>query len=279
VPSENATAPAPDRRTRKRAARRDALLELAADVVERGGIDALTMAALAEAADYATASLYTYFSSRSELLAAVQERALTRLAAVAREHVEAWDRQLAALDASEQVAALARLWAFADLFLTAPERFPREFGLQQQLLVTPGAEDTSDAATVVPAAMAVLDVPHRLLADAAAVGALAAGDPASDPVGTPLDPDLMRTFAWVVGMNGALLVDGLSTGLPSTGHALGVELTAALLRGWGAAPDLSGEAAELARRLPPPDDPAPPDDLEPSDEPERPAHPHRKDQP
>lgn len=254
-------------------------MELAADVVERGGIDALTMAALAEAADYATASLYTYFSSRSELLAAVQERALTRLAAVARAHVEAWDRELDRLGTPADTAALARLWAFAELFLAAPERFPREFRLQQQLLVSPGAEDTHDAATVVPAAMAVLDVPRRLLADAAAAGALTAGDPATDPVGTPLDPDLMRTFAWVVGMNGALLVDGLSTGLPSTGHVLGVELTAALLRGWGAAPELSGEAAELARRLPPPDDPAPSDDLEPSDEPARPTDLHRKDQP
>ncbi|MCB1261150.1 MAG: TetR family transcriptional regulator, partial [Acidimicrobiales bacterium] len=55
--------PSIDRRSRKRAARREHLLGLAAQIVERDGVEGLTMAALAEAADYAPASLYTYFSS------------------------------------------------------------------------------------------------------------------------------------------------------------------------------------------------------------------------
>jgi AcrR family transcriptional regulator len=236
VPSENVLTSTPDRRTRKRAVRRDALLDLAAELVGRDGVDGLTMAALAESADYATASLYTYFPSRSALLAALQERALHTLADVARDHLAAWDQVLEARPAvaPPRVRALARLWAFSDLFLAAPERHAREFRLQQQLLVTPGAEDTADAASVVPAAMVVLDVPRRLLAAATETGALDAGEPSTDPVGQPLDPTLVRTFAWVVAMNGALMVDGLTTGLPSTGRALGEELTGSLLRGWGA---------------------------------------------
>ena len=258
MPSENVATTEPDRRTRKRAARRDVLLDLAAGVVECDGVDGLTMAALAEAADYAPASLYTYFPSRSALLAALQQRALATLACVARDHVTAWDDAVASRRPAtpDRVAALARLWAFSDLFLTAPDRHPREFRLQQQLLVTPGAEETQDAASVVPSAMVVLDVPRQLLERAAACGALEPGAPATDPVGQPLEPTLVRTFAWVVALNGALMVDGLSTGLPSTGRALGAELTAALLRGWGARPDelaAGRELADVLATLPVPD--------------------------
>lgn len=248
VPSENVGPTAPDRRTRKREARRDHLLDLAADLVERHGVAGVTMAALAEAADYAPASLYTYFSSRSALLAALQQRALTKLAALAREHVADWDDGLEAMAPapSPAVAALARLCAFSDLFLAAPRRYPREFRLQQELLVTPGLEETADAASVVPVAMGVLEVPRRLLADAAAVEALRPHESTADPIGEPVDGALTRTLAWVVALNGALLTEGLVTGLPTSGAALGRELTHALLLGWGADPSDLASARELA---------------------------------
>lgn len=247
-----------DRRARKRAARRDHLLDLAADLVELHGVDGVTMAALAEVADYAPASLYTYFSSRSALLAALQQRALATLADIAHQRVAAWDRELAqrpmpadasAADRAARVEALARLWAFSDLFLAAPHEHPREFRLQQQLLVTPGAEDTSDAASVVPSAMAVLDVPRQLLAEATDRGALAAHEDRRDPIGEPIGGDVLRTFAWIVALNGALMVDALTTGLPSTGGALGAELTSALLTGWGADLAERDEARSLADAL------------------------------
>ncbi len=244
-----------DRRTRKREARRDALLDMAADLVERHGVAGVTMAALAEAADYAPASLYTYFPSRSALLAALQQRALATLAQVARDSVATWDECLAGstdgpADRTARVHALARLWAFSELFLTAPEHHPREFRLQQQLLVTPGAEDTADAVTVVPSAMAVLEVPRRLLADATACGAVAPHEPRTDPLGQPIDADVLRTFAWTVALNGALMVDSLTTGLPSTGRALGDELTASLLAGWGADASELRAARDLAATFP-----------------------------
>jgi AcrR family transcriptional regulator len=252
VPSENsATSPTTDRRTRKREARREHLLDLAGQLVEREGVAGVTMAALAEVADYAPASLYTYFPSRSALLASLQQRALGTLARVALEHRQAWDAHLSALSSrtTADLHALARLLAFSDLFLSAPERHPHEFRLQQQLLVTPGVEETSDAATVVPAAMVVLDVPRTLLSEAVEVGALLRHQERTDPIGEPIDGDVLRTFAWVVALNGALMVDSLSTGLPSTGAALGDELTAALLVGWGAAPDTLAQARLLADDL------------------------------
>ncbi len=237
--SENV--PTTDRRTRKREERRSRLLDLAADLVESDGVDGVT--------NYAPASLYTYFPSRSALLAALQQRALATLADVGASSLDAWRNQLTGDDA--HLDALTLLWAFSDLFVAAPRRHPREFRLQQQLLVTPGAEDVGDAAAVVPAAMTVLDLPRRLLAEAAAAGALDPAQPADDPVGAPIDGDLLRTFAWVVALNGALMIDGLATGAPSTGAALGSELTDTLLRGWGADPDrcrsARGRAAALDR--------------------------------
>lgn len=258
VPSENSVSAtlndpgghpdSSDRRGRKRLARREALLELAADIVATSGVDGLTMAALADASDYAPASLYTYFPSRSALVAALQQRALTVLAQVARDSVAAWDDSLEGR-AATAVAALARLWAFSRLLLSAPEHHPREFMLQQQLLVSPDAEDASDAALVVPVAMTVLDVPRSLLEQARFEGALDGGVPTTGPLGDEIDVDLLRTLAWLTSLNGALLADGLATGLPTTGALLGSELTRGLMVGWGAAPELVETARELAGSL------------------------------
>ncbi len=240
----------PDRRGRKRAARRVRLLDLAAEIVEDAGVTGLTMAALAEAADYAPASLYTYFPSRSALVAAVQERALVSLGAVAERHLAATADAVASADVAPDVGALARLCAFADLFLAAPQRHPHEFRLQQELLVTRGVEDVTDAGSVVPAAMGVLGAPRRLLDDAVAAGALHGEDLVADPLGHPVDPAVARTLAWVVALNGALLTDGLLTGMPTTGAALGTQLTDALLVGWGATPPRVRAARSLSASWP-----------------------------
>ncbi|MCU1499925.1 MAG: Transcriptional regulator, TetR family [Acidimicrobiales bacterium] len=254
VPSENVVATEPheptDRRSRKREARRERLLDLAGDLVDRDGVGGVTMAALAEAADYATASLYTYFPSRSALMAAVQERALRALGQVADEHLLASGAAVARCGSAvtAEVAALARLCAFSDLFLAAPVRYPREFRLQQELLVTRGVEEVEDAGRIVPVAMYVLDAPRRLLAAAADAGALGPGEPLDDPLGSAVDPSVVRTLTWVVALNGALLTDGLLTGLPTTGAVLGTQLTDALLVGWGARPATLSAARALVRQ-------------------------------
>lgn len=253
MPSENVPASAePDRRTRKREARRAGLLDLAADIVERHGIDGLTMAALAEAADYAPASLYTYFPSRSALVSALQRQALEVLGGVADAHLAAVDRALAGAGAAAEPAALGRLLAFAHLFLSTPEHHARELRLQQALLVTPGTTETDDVWSVVPVAMAVLERPRRLLAAAVEVGALAPHAPVADPLDQPLDGALVRTLSWIVALNGALLVDGIGAGLPTTGAQLGEEITDSLLRGWGADPAHLAAARALAAALPAP---------------------------
>lgn len=250
-----------DRRTRKRLERRDHLLDVASDLVADGGVSGVTFAALAERSDYAPASLYTYFPSHSALLAALQQRALERLAAVAVHHVASWDDALHLDDSAAFTGsphdALARLWAFSELFCSAPERFPRDFSLQQEMLVHPSLETVDDARGVVPAAMRVLDVPRRLLADARVARAVDAADPPTNAIGEMVDLDLTRTLGWVVALNGALLTDALTTGLTVTGRQLGAEITATFLRGWGASVDDVERARRAALSLPFPTDTPP----------------------
>ena len=238
------TVVAPDRRTRKRDQRRNHLLDLAADVVAERGLAGLTMAALAEVADYATASLYTYFSSRDALVSALQARALGVLREVGETSLARWDEALGApRDArGRRHAALARLCAFGDVFLTAPEHHPHELRLQQELLASPEGDAGEAGGIVVAAAMAVLDLPRRLLADAVEVKALVAPTVARNATGDPVDGSMARTLAWVAAMNGVLLLDRLGAVVPLPGLALGRDLTDSILRGWGADTALLADA-------------------------------------
>jgi len=251
VPSENVLAP--DRRTRKRDERRVHLLDLAAHLVDEQGLPGLTMAALAEAADYATASLYTYFHSRSSLVSALQARALGVLGEVGEAGLAEWDVALGApADArSRRHAALARLCAFGDVFLAAPEDHPHEFRLQQELLASPEGDAGDDGGIVMGAAMAVLDLPRRLLADAVAAKALVAPSVARNSSGDPVDGDMARTLAWVAAMNGVLLLDRLGPVVPLPGFALGRDLTDTILRGWGAPAALLADARSSSNRWSP----------------------------
>lgn len=242
VPSENVLTP--DRRTRKRDERRSNLLDLAADLVDAQGLPGLTMAALAEAGDYATASLYTYFPSRHALVSALQARALGVLREVGEASLVEWD---GALGAPAEVrgrrrASLARLCAFGDLFLAAPQHHPHEFRLQQELLASPEGAAGDDGGIVMGAAMAVLELPRRLLADAVDAKALVAPSVVRNAHGDPVDGDMVRTLAWVAAMNGVLLLDRLGPVVPLPGFALGRDLTDSILRGWGAPAALIADA-------------------------------------
>jgi AcrR family transcriptional regulator len=239
-----------DRRARKHTDRREALLATAAELIERNGVAGFTLAALAEAADYAPTSLYTYFPSRSALFAELQRRALATLGAFAEETAREWDVILARLPVRDRRAAdLARLVAFSRLFVTAPEHHPYEFRLQQQLLVTPNVEEPADVAAVVPAALAVLAVPRRLLEQAVKAGVLDAHDPLLGPNHQPFDVHTERTLAWVVALNGGLLLNEVPFDLSLTGAQLGEILTDSLLRAWGATPMRIKRARELADQL------------------------------
>ncbi len=59
---------------RERAATRDVLIGVARDLVERDGVPALTLGAVADQAGMARATVYGFFSGRSELLRALERR-------------------------------------------------------------------------------------------------------------------------------------------------------------------------------------------------------------
>jgi AcrR family transcriptional regulator len=71
----HSTNPISDRRQRKREARKANFVELAYRIVEKEGLDRLTMPKLAQAADVAVGGLYRYFECKEALIAALQIRA------------------------------------------------------------------------------------------------------------------------------------------------------------------------------------------------------------
>lgn len=65
-----------NRRARKREARRQEMLEVAMGIVERDGLEGLTIARLANALDAAVGALYRYFPGKDALLFSMQQIAL-----------------------------------------------------------------------------------------------------------------------------------------------------------------------------------------------------------
>ena len=217
------------------------MLDIAADLWDEGGADALTLAAIGERADLTAPSLYTYFPSKSAIVAALQRDALEVLAQVAREAVASWH----GVDGADPKAvALGRLVAFSDLTMRAPVDHPREFGLQQRLMASPGQQDPDDAAGVLPAAFEVLAVPAGLVESAVDSQVIDAVD-ATTALGAS-DSAMVRAVRWLAALHGALAVDVLPVGVPVDGHTMGRLLTGDLLRGWGADHTRLTEAQALA---------------------------------
>src|ERR1035437_2846450 len=174
-----------ERRERSRAARRDAFLDATRELIEEHGIEALTIKAVAERVDCAVGTLYTYFSSKSALVAALQAEAITRLGAAYSRAADRLEDDLATLAIDVDTAALARLVAFGRSIIAVGQVLPEEYRLQQRLLSAQTGYDDDDLALVAPVAFAVLARTERLLREAAALrgrgaepGALAAADAA-----------------------------------------------------------------------------------------------------
>lgn len=112
---------------------RDLLVENAYELVEREGVDALSMRRLAQIVDVRASSLYHHFPEKSALLSAVAEKGLFHLTAVL-----ARASTLAQTDPRRQISAMGMTY--------------REWALQHPQLYrllfaeTPPIEDASSAA-------------------------------------------------------------------------------------------------------------------------------------
>ena len=231
--------PASPRRRRTRAARTRRYLDAAMAIVGAEGLDALTMARLADELDVAVGSAYRYFPSKDALVAALQRDAIETLLGAYRE-------SRADLDAAigRRPDGVARVLAgavhFGAFLADAVTGLPEESRLLLLLVSDPRPVVPEDqVAVAAPAAAELLGVVAGLLRDGAAAGALVRGD-ARD-----------RAVEWLAGLSGVLAsakLARLDAGLPDVPSLAG-RLTGDLLVAWGADPAAVRRAAGLVARL------------------------------
>lgn len=158
----------------RREARIDGILDAATALVLDGGLEALTLHRVAGELGLATTALYRYFESKTELVVALQVRAITALAADV-------DAAMGAIDALPEAAprprALARPWAALVVFLEEPVRAPARFRLIDAFLSAPEAQLDEAALAEVEAVLApLLTRVADAWARAADAGAIEPGD-------------------------------------------------------------------------------------------------------
>jgi len=237
---------ATERGVERRARRRDELTAAATELVSEHGLDGLTMQALAGRVDCAVGTIYTYFPSKSALLASLMSDAVQVLLDTFHAASVRWNEQLAAVD--PEVASLARILAFTRLFVDTREHHPEEFRFLQMLITTPESLiDPDDVATVLPSSLSFLAEVHGLIEGAVTSGAL------RPPTGD--DDGLRRTLRWTGSIHGALLVSNVAqvSGLPNAnaydGHVLTQQVTVDLLTAWGATDDAATAARSVCAEL------------------------------
>ena len=223
------------RRARNRAARHQQLIDAAGAILAEEGLANLTMQGVADRVDCAVGTIYTYFASKSALLAALQSNAIRVLADSHEAAAAQWDHALDEAALGERPAALARMLAQGRLFVAWPGLHPREFDFLQMLITSREEIITvEDAMAVVPQALMLL-AESRVLIDAA----VDAGALRLDP-DRPGDDSLSRTLRWVGGLDGAVLVSAagaLATTIDPDAfdrHRMAELLTLDLMVAWGA---------------------------------------------
>jgi AcrR family transcriptional regulator len=250
-PTEERTDPPLGRRARNRAARHDQLLSAASDIVQESGLEGLTMQAVADRVDCAVGTIYTYFASKSALIAALQVSAVQTLLSTYHQAAELWDQALeeSGID-DEAVESLVRVLAYGQLFVAGADLHPREFEFLEMLLSVPERlVNPDDVRAVTPHVLTLLAEGLVLIEAAVSAGAL------SPPDATRGDDGFRRLLRWVGSLNGALLTANANVGaLPASeaeafsARSLGKLVTEDLLLAWGAPPRvLQAATDELAR--------------------------------
>lgn len=228
------------------------MLAAATELVAESGIDGLTMQALADRVDCAVGTIYTYFPSKSALIVELRGDAILTIQDSLDRSRTVWDDEIERAGVPADLASLVRLIAFAHLFTSGPDLYPREFELLQSLISAPVRDESpTDAAKVVPQSLALLGDVASLVADACRTGALS---PVDDDA--PLERRaLVRTIRMAGALNGAMLVSNVSAaGTPLSddlldGRFLALGLAHDLLAGWGAAPDTLAAADSFVATL------------------------------
>ncbi len=220
-----------EKRDRRRAKRRDALLDHAMAIVEESGVAGLTIAGLAKHAGAAVGALYRYFDSKQSVIAGLQVRAVRRLAAFQQERLATASARLDGAD--ETVAALARVWVVFTTWMAFAEAEPVLFRLVDSSLSDPDPVLSDALATEVEAATrSVLAPCAELIEHAVGARALDEGD------------SLLRTTTLWAGLHGISHFRKRDRLVPDSLHAARLEqsLLRGCLVGWGASPQTLEEA-------------------------------------
>ncbi len=208
------------------------ITDAAMRMVEKGGLEALSINKLAAAVDYTPGALYRYFGSKDALLAALVLRVL--------EDVRA-DVERATSRLGPKASPLARLLAMVHGYREFARRRPHRFGLLAVTMADPRVL-LSEPEAAGPVAVATMNV-FRPLADALLeaerAGQLSPGDVAE------------RTVAVFALLQGLLQLNKQARFAPEVLDTarLAVFGTRSLLLGWGARPRAVDVAIERAASL------------------------------
>jgi AcrR family transcriptional regulator len=220
--------PAEGRVARNRRRRSDAFLAAGLHIVTEEGIEALTMARLAEELDTAVGSVYRYFSSKGELMAAIESTAIERLQQSHDGSVEAVAAAVLDELAGSDPPELVRLVVLGRWFCAAAERYPDEVRLLQMVSSRKSSSLTAAyAPSLLPATMALVLAITATIDGAARAGILRDGDA------------LGRAIMWLTAFGGVFVADDLEQYVPDVlgGGRLVRRLNGDLFVGWGAPPD------------------------------------------
>lgn len=219
-------------RARRHDANTTRILDAAMDLVAGGGLEALSMARLAEAVDYTPGALYRYFKSKDALLAGL-------VAQVLEEAQGFLSRAQAALPTGS--FPLTRVFALAHGYREFARVRPHSFGMLAMTMAEPRVllTQVADAQPVTERVIANLELLARALGDAVATGQLDDGDVAE------------RTLCLFATLQGLLQLHKQARFAPGV-----LELdrlvpigTRTLLIGWGAKPRAVDAALEKASTL------------------------------
>lgn len=226
---------------RNRQRRAEAFLAAGLRIVTEEGLDALTMARLAADLDTAVGSVYRYYRSKDELVAAIQAHAIGRLH---RSHDAVVDPATAAVVTRLRGAVPAevvRLVVLGRWFCAAAERYPEEVRLLQLVAARRASTLSPEAATgLVPPTMALVGAVSGTIDAAVAVGALRPGD------------GLGRAILWLMAFGGVFVADDLEQYVPGVlgGGRLLRRLNADLLAGWGLPPEVTARVERAVDEVP-----------------------------
>jgi AcrR family transcriptional regulator len=224
------------RRQRKRAARQEAILKTALDLVIEGGLEGLTVHRLARELDYTPGALYRYFPSKGAVLAELQRQSLESIHQALDKNIEKQLKRSDVQKLSEETRSLFLLLATATHYSKLSLDLPHHTKLISYLYGDPRqlipAEELQRSA---PAFRTLLADVDGLLNEAAKTKALKPG------------PARERTLLLWSSMQGVLQLEKM-TGIEAISvktSALCQQLAVSLLLGWGATQTTINDVIEL----------------------------------